>query len=304
MPKFFLALSDDIGQISCSDKKPEGFLAKTHKGVFDGLVTIWCAPSISVKKLEEAGRLFAVRTGRKELFRDVQSAVEQLAAKYDRDGTGYIALGGSPKIVKWLLKKRGFNVVTVNVSAVPSEGAASAEFTTYLTRKLDKLGAMAKLVVLDYADTGASLVKIKADVKAIRPSAHVTAVAVGKSPTYSNGDISRSGQIDVLTGVPTLQKDLHEQRLKFYILGRNKIKNPYATWSAETGARLDDSLMAKKSDGTNTSFYQNQKADFAKVIDLPLLEVSVDIADFLEDSVEDAVEQADPQSDSEEYVWS
>jgi hypoxanthine phosphoribosyltransferase len=88
---------------------------------------------------------------------------------------------------------------------------------------------------MDFADTGASLYQLKKDVKKLRPQAAVQTAAIGKSEMLDK-EVNKKYKDDldlIVTGIDSLQKDLREQRLKYYVVGRNKKKNPYAEWSSK-----------------------------------------------------------------------
>jgi hypothetical protein len=70
----------------------------------------------------------------------------------------------------------------------------------------------------------------------------------------------------------SLKKALNEQQLKNHGLGRNKEKNPYASWNNTTAAQLDMSPMK----GMHAhEFYQQQKSLLKAALQLPVLNVEV-----------------------------
>jgi hypothetical protein len=60
-----------------------------------------------------------------------------------------------------------------NEWGVGVKATRTAEFEEYLKRELDKCGSVTTFVLMDFADTGASLYKLKKDVKELRPLATV-----------------------------------------------------------------------------------------------------------------------------------
>ena len=306
MLKKHLVLDPESGFIAARDGAPDNAfpVALTSPLVFAGIVKVHCAEGTSSADLAGPARTFDIRLGRAALFRDTRSAVQQLQELYAKDGTGYIAVGGSPKLVKWLLKQRGFSVVTVNASGVALDKSATGEFTAYLGRKLDKLGAPARYVVMDFADTGASLIKLKADIQALRPSAEVRAVAIGTSPEFNaSKNADNKARIDtVLAGIPDLQKALHEQSLKLYVLGRNKVKNDYATWSTERSKALAGAPESGSGIKATTlhAHYQAQKTALPPLIDLP--EVDVKFEDLFDEASDSEYESGSASgSDGDDF---
>ncbi|WP_233857418.1 hypothetical protein [Paraburkholderia sp. HD33-4] len=301
MPKKHLVLEQSSGQIVVHDgnRPAESEYSETFRdpNVFFGRVPIYDVKGTKPETRRSAIADFLHRMGYAKLFGDTCSAVQQLIQKCGEDGVGYIAVGGSPKLVKWLLKYRGFKVVTVNVSEVSKvelEHAPTSDFKRYLARKLEKLGNPGRYIVLDFADTGDSLIKLKRDVKDTLEqagrSAEVLAVAVGGSPKFfSEKNTTKREQIIVLDGIPDLTEVLHKQLLKNYILGRNKAKNPYATWSEEQSKKLEVPTQAGIKDHTH---YQTMKTALPKLIGMG--RIQVDIVDLLDNL---NPEGTGPQSD-------
>lgn len=263
---------------------------KSSRSFFGGLVPVYCETDTTSEKFEDALKVLTSRMGKGKLFQDVRSAVGQLQEMYGKGGTGYIAVGGSPKLVKWLLKKRGFAVVTVNVSGVGATGARTEEFTEYLRRKIAKLGSPDRYVLMDFADTGVSLIKLKQDVLELVGGKSVSAVAVGTSHEFhATKNQTNKMQIDkILTGIPDLTKALTEQTIKLYVLGRNKEKNPYATWSFAQGDKLAGAPEAGSGIKASTlsEHYQSQKASIPRLMELDLIEINIE--SLIEDDTSDS----------------
>lgn len=279
-PKKHLVLDPQSGQIVVREgdgaNNADFPQALSHLSVINGHVSVYCTQETTAAELNRPAQIFEVRHGGAALFRDTRSAVEQLQGQYAKDGTGYVAVGGSPKLVKWLLKKRGFKVVTVNVSKVAPGMSPTPDFLKYLEVKLTKLGNPARIVVMDFADTGGSLIQLKADVARLREDKDIRTVAVGTSDKFNASyNAANKAKIDVvLVGIPNLSKALTEQQLKLHILGRNKEKNEYESWSKEQSTVLAGKAgkgSSIKQDTTLSAHYQTQKAIMPQVIDLPEL---------------------------------
>jgi hypothetical protein len=304
MPRFHLVLDTETAIIMAQDAQPQAPYtdARTHPELFSSLVNIWCNPLTTTIEFNAAVAVFAARLNRAPLVRDVASAVQQLQQYSGKTGCGYIALGGSPKLVKWALKAHGFTVCTVNASKVTEGTKRTPQFETYLERKLSKLGTPATYVVMDFADTGASLRQIKKDVSDLRPHARVLAVAVGNSPGFlaESKPEFRAGIDHVLTGIPDLTKALHEQTLKFYVLGRNKQKNDYATWNDTQSTQLDTTKTAGNK-LPNNALFQQQKVLMPKVLMLP--EVTVKFDDLFDETAGSDADDNDSLSGSfDEFI--
>lgn len=177
------------------------------------------------------------------LLRDARHAVCQLRQFYEEDGgTVYIAVGGSPKLVKWQLKHDGFKVAAVNASGIAGPKPTD-EFQEYLGRKLRRFSDQQRFVIMDFADTGSSLITLKRDVQNIldtqqkadlRSDHKVIAVAVGYDPRFKSkkNEANRQG-IETIENIPDLNQAMLQQTLKLHVLGRRKEKNPYDNWSKE-----------------------------------------------------------------------
>ena len=284
--------------IEVLDDKPSSCTDQYRSpSLFQSGVPVWCTSGDSRENIKKAVNVFTARQ-RTALITDVKSATHQLTQLFNANGTAFLSIGGSPKLVKWLLKKQGFQVVTINVSTVSDKVTRSAEFEEYLERKLTKCGSATTFVLIDFADTGVSLYRLKRDVQDLRPNANVETVAIGKSEKLDKREnqIYKNDLRLIVTGIPTLQDDLDKQRLKNSVVGRNKVKNPYATWS-KSNVEFDQSRMV----GTSKTFhkhFQKVKSYFPEALAAPLLSGS-DLAEICE-SASNAVSK---DEDENEYIW-
>ena len=236
----YLIYDEASSTVQLRDSKPVACTAPfKERFVSMALITIWYPSTVDTAVVRQAARIFAERT-QFTLLADVQSAMNQIVEVGGKEAV-YVCLGASPKLVKWLLKLRGFTVHTLNVSGITLKGARTADLEEYIRRKLEKYENR-KFVLIDFADSGVSLYKLKRDLTDILKPDEVLTVALGCSPALNKeinatykGDLSR-----IVTGIPTLQDMLEKQSTK-EMFGRNKVKNPYSNWAIDTAKTLDGS---------------------------------------------------------------
>jgi hypothetical protein len=271
-----------------------------------GQVPVYYKESPQSNNLQEAAKVFKTRAQYSELIKDTKHAVTQLkdwktdlSSEPNNTGPGVLALGASPKLVKWALKDQGFKVATVNASKIKPGMVPTQEFNEYLARKLGKLGQADSVILMDFADSGGSLLKIKEDVKALRRNGTVEpaettetvhTVALGTSPGF-HGEANEANKalIDkVVTDIPNLQHDLDKQRLKNFVLGRNKQKNDYDSWKNTTAATRDERMINGK---RSHELYQQQKTLLRQALGLDVLNVKTE--DFIQSNGSDTEFESD-----------
>jgi hypothetical protein len=284
-PRQYLVHNRDTNLIEVADIKPASHTdERRSQDVIGGVVPVFCEPDVHADNFNAAIKMFNTRVKNNELIADVNSAILQLeeweprlSEEENNERPAILALGASPKMMKWALKDRGFKVATINASSIPREGAPTPDFKNYVDRKLQELGEPKSVIVMDFADSGASLLKIRDDVKALRGAARLTVrtVALGTSPAFesSKNEANRKLIDKVVEGIPSLETSLNEQQLKNHGLGRNKEKNHYATWNNTTASKLD---MRPMKGMPAHEFYQQQKLLLKAAMQLPVLNVEVD----------------------------
>lgn len=163
-----------------------------------------------------------------------------LLEKYNPASTVFVALGQSAKQVSWQLKDKKAAVVNVNASGISELVDPTEPYLQYLKKKISKqLPGKSTVVVVDFANTGASLRRVKADIQGL-PGLEKTAVltvALGVDP-----DNLPKGIDHVLdtTQHEQLNEALLDQKLKM-LMGRSKVSNNYQTWNAADNENPDPS---------------------------------------------------------------
>ncbi|WGG49421.1 hypothetical protein [Rugamonas sp. DEMB1] len=284
-PRQYLVHNKATNLIEVADIKPASHTdERKSQDVIGGVVAVFCEPGVHADEFSAAIKMFNTRCEHKELIENVNSAISQLEEWEPRldeiesnERPAVLALGASPKLVKWALKDRGFKVATINASSIPREGAPTPDFNNYVDRKLQKLGDPKSVIVMDFADSGASLLRIRDDVRTLRDDPRVTVrtVALGTSPAFksSKNEANRELIDKVVGDIGTLETSLNEQRLKNHSLGRNKAKNYYATWNKADASKLETGSMKGM---PAHEFYQQQKLLLKAAMQLPVLNVEVD----------------------------
>ncbi|MGD1926355.1 MAG: hypothetical protein ACFB03_19535 [Paracoccaceae bacterium] len=238
MPDAHLFYDSESGLVIFRDEPPAAGLKKHENKAICYFAPLFYDGVVPNATLDMAWRIFFARQG--GLVEEVRDAANQLA-RLDESAapnTGYVALGASPKLVKWALKSLGKPICTVTVSGIKKGVPPSEAFLSYLQGKISKLGDCEKIVVFDFADTGASLLKIKEDIEStcekMGRRVPVMTAALGTSPQFhgtKNAENKAAINFEVRS-IPNLQQALYKQNTKGS-LGRNKVKNAYDGWSDE-----------------------------------------------------------------------
>jgi hypothetical protein len=255
--------------------------------ILRGLVPVWYHNGDEHRVAREAG-IFALRVFVAPWVREIDCVIRTLQTKYG-DNAGYIALGASPKLIKWEMKARGLPVCAVNASRGEQSYEPSKEFQEYLERKLQKLGERQPYVLIDFVHTGRSLHFMKQCVSSLRPQATVYSVATG---IWASAVVH---PVDFEINVLKLQNALRTLGTK-HLLGRHKPRNPVDCWSAArnheicTEGRLHTrqwraALQLKGFGNANSAdYYLSQKRLFAEshLLGLPELNLTdVEVGDLL-----------------------
>ena len=212
---------------------------------------VYHAANVPLSTLRQAYLLFTAKL-EIPLLIDVDTVAQAVVARC-QVGTIIMAIGASPKLVKWRLKQMGRVTHTLNVSGVKVNKTRSVHFEQYLRQKLNRIATNSHVLLLDFADTGQALIKIKSDIEELRGDLRVQtfgmyAVRPSKLEDQEVFDKVDFKVIPGRTFLPLLQM----QAVKVF-LGRNKPKNMYSDWSNSLNIQADASR----------SQFQDQKRAYA-----------------------------------------
>jgi hypothetical protein len=195
-----------------------------HPVLFGGAIPVWHRRGYRTRVPHEAA-IFADRVAMGPYVKEIDTLISRLRQRFG-DSAGYIAVGASPKLVKWEMKARHLPVCALNVSRGLHGFDPTADFEAYLKRKLDKLGPRSTYVVMDFVNTGTTLQHIRGIVRRMRPTADVFMAAIG---TARDGCANVA---DFRSAPPNLSQGLFDRATKHF-LGRHKPRNHLDSWSAE-----------------------------------------------------------------------
>lgn len=261
--KFLLFDSDSSSARVVPIKPPEYTFSAAHKDIKS--ISIWFSDETHRNDATRTLDLIITSIGRPELIREARYVADKLCVRFP--AAGFMALGASPKIVKWALQTKGAITTTINASRIKVGVAMTLDFKTYLKRKLQKLAGKQQIIVMDYADSGASLFKIKQDVLAcceempVFQGTVIATTAVGASDVLEKGcNATYKGDIDYIfteEEIPTLRQLLYTQSLKA-IIGRAKNKMEYENWKESERTR-----------GEGFGSYSYNRTVYRQILSLP-----------------------------------
>jgi len=228
---------------------------------------------------------------RKFPYDEINSAADQIVSRYSPQQYSFLALGASPKIIKWILKKKGYNVAAIGVSKVKGGVLPTEEFIKYVDGKLQKI-TNNNIVIMDFVEKGESLVQIKKVVSGLWKRGAVVAVALGTGAEY-NAQGPYAASIDfIVQNIPDLTV-VFEKNIFKETFGRAKHMRDYTTFP---------SLVPKG----EVKPYQQQKfaiakSSFARAAELGPL--NLDLATFIEIAKTETSDSDDAVDEVEELVW-
>lgn len=223
----YVAARDEIVPV---DVEPVDETSKTtSQELLGGLIPIWHRPQVPAATVLLAVRVLLMRM-KGFPFDDINSAVTQITSKYLPNQYSFLALGASPKMIKWVLKRKGYNTVAISVSKVTAEKPPTVEFIEYLKRKLQKV-TNNNIVLLDFVESGESLVVIKSILAKLWLRGVVAAVALGTGTKFKPDGEFAKGIDYVVQGIPMLKSGFEANKYKA-MLGRSKDMRDYATYPA------------------------------------------------------------------------
>jgi hypothetical protein len=256
-----------------------------HNELLSRQVPVWYPQSAPVADVQRATHTFIVRTSKTFPFDEIHDAVWQILNRYSPSLYSFLALGASPKPIKWVMRRQGVDVVAFSVSKV----AANVPVTDALLQKLQlKLAKIVhnNIVVLDYTHSGEGLVVIKRLVAQHWKRGIVAAVSLGRGPDMKAAFI---GEIDYFVqGTPNLTTCFENNTFK-KALGRAKPGLTMSSYPNENTGRVLD---------VEKDRYAVYKAGFGQAANLPPIDLDTSVA-------EELMQTANPRSDddSEEYEW-
>lgn len=242
----FLVLNHNTNTIEVCAEAPLDLVITHH--TFNGVsLPIYHAENFS--KLEVDGKLgtiwahTALRLGINDMVHPQTGEVaDKLLTQYPKDSTLFIAVGQSAKPVSWQLKDKGAAVISVNVSSINKNEAPTKDYQAYLQKKIgDKLNGRRSIVVMDYADSGASLRRVKADIKGLPKMDQVQVQTVALGTTQPHG-LAGIDMVFSKSEFNELNEALHGQDLKL-VMGRKKVKNDYKTWDAGKNKQFQENPL-------------------------------------------------------------
>lgn len=282
----YLVYDSASDEIIVADTKPPGYTSMRHLELIFNQVPVWHEPGLPVGTVLLAIRVLLTRKNEFP-FAEINSAVAQIVAQYHPDEYAFVALGASPKMIKWILKRKGYETVSINVSKVHSNVGTTKEFELYVRGKLDRIRKN-KIVLFDYVNSGEGVAEIKTYLSRLWNKGPIMAVALGVGPKFQPGG-AYAQQIDyIVLGIPELTKGFEALTYK-KILGRNKVQRDYATYPNIVP-------IGKVFDGDKVRF-ANYKSSFARAAELGPFNLS------LGDFVEMVKSESHDLDDDEELVW-
>jgi len=280
----YLVYNHEKDEIEVQAAKPAGYIGRTHQSLVQGLVPVWHASPVNPERVILAIHTMLLRI--KDIpFAEVNSAINQIVATFLPNEYSIAAIGASPKFIKWVLKSKGYNTISIGVSKVKGNVEPTKEFIEYVDRKLLKV-TNRKIAVMDYAKSGESLVKIKNILTGRWKSGTVVAIALGVGTDFEGGKYK--SQVDfVVKNIPELTKGFEGTTYK-NMLGRAKDMKDYATYPKPVPG--GDVMKGQQAQ------FAAAKSAFARAAELGPLNVKLD-----EEFMEVAESQSrDSDSDGEE----
>lgn len=281
----YLVYDLETDQINAASTKPPGYVSTKHPELLQGLLPVWHASPVNPELVVQAIRVLLVRI--KDFpFAEVNSAVSQIVTRYRPNEFSIAALGASPKFIKWILKQKGYNTVAISVSKVKGDVEPTKEFIEYVERKLGKISNN-NIALLDFVDSGESIVQIKTILSKLWKKGRVDAVALGVGAKFKP-EGSYAPSIDfIVKNIPELTKGFQGVSYKNQ-LGRAKDMVDYATFPKPV---KDGKVMEYQK-----AKYANAKPAFARAAELGPSDIVLDES-FLEEAIQTANKDSDSDGD-------
>jgi hypothetical protein len=285
----YLIYDSPSDAIYVGDEQPTNFMGHTHPDILAGQVSVWHEVTVPTTIVDAAVQVFILRMS-KYPFAEINSAVNQIVAQYNPRDYSFLAIGASPKVIKWILKKKGYNTVAISVSKVTSANESTPEFKEYVQRKLAKATA-SNLVLLDFVESGDSLVQMKNYISKLWTRGTVSAAAIGVGAKYKPGTPT-TNQIDfIVQNIPELTRHFEGNVFK-QRLGRNKLPKDYTTYPQP----VKDAKVFSK----DIKSYAHAKSAFARAAELGPLDFT--LSDLMEELIEGESNDSDDASTPAEYI--
>lgn len=300
MPKRYLYIDLDSQELRAQDERPVDPYSVEYKDrrILGGFCSIWLHKQMQESTAYDVIALYMARCEIREYLSDINSIVNQLREYSSNDTVGYITIGESPKLIKWKMKIDGFNVITLSVSGIKLLASRTEDFTAYLTEKLNRLSGCGSFVIIDFADTGASLLRIKADIEELREGSKVVMVAIAYRGSIDAKFAGREN-VKVIVGTDKFFLDLHRQHIKLYVTGRHKAKNDYGTWSTEKHREL----YAGEPGAGDHVFFETKKPLLRRALNMVAISILLlEPDDFIDgNATQDNELDVNNNSDSDSY---
>lgn len=231
----FLVFDDDLNIQAVEERPRQPFQRHKRDWFIDNKVGVWAKVEVLTNAHEERMRVFMSLSNCAEYIKESNQAVMWLGTEIgDWNNKCIIALGASPKLLKWTMKAKGWPVVNVNISGmsdVSPDIKINEDLKAYLLRKFEKFPNATEYIVIDYADTGTSLVVMQGIIKSIKgENWPVKLFATGIGPKFKEANAKRTDdKITKVHGLKEMTGALRFQHLK-KMVGRPKPKNPVTSW--------------------------------------------------------------------------
>lgn len=211
---------------------------------------------ISKENLKLAFRIMPwVTTAGRQKLHSIQLAADAINKQFSHPQIVFIALGQSPKPIKWILEYTHLRrVMTINVSNIQKNDVPSKQFLEYITKKLSvycNYDPPLTFMLIDFADKGESLINMRSILKAqilrvCRNCKHEIDAAgwVLEKTTQQKLLDNKVKIIDTKNG-SAFESYLHFQKGK-EVFSRSTNKNPLSTWSLALNLEKNpDYILAK-----------------------------------------------------------
>lgn len=287
----FLVFHAESDQVVPADDKPHHFVPIYDLQLMCGKVAVWADPSVSADLVRNAINVFLIRIDSEYPMNELASAVNQIVTRYPLGSHSIVALGASPKMIKWMLKRLGYDTIAISVSKVRATSDSTPEFREYVQGKLSKVKRQ-NLVVIDFVLEGEGLVRIKQYLMQLWNPGQVIAVALGAGTKFKK-DGANAPHIDfIIEGIPELTMKFEANQFKTK-MGRSKDMLDYSTYPK----------MVPKGDVTQRQkdTYARIKPAFARAAELGPLKI--DLMDFLDMDSNEKNESKEEEFDENEWEF-
>jgi hypothetical protein len=271
-----------------ADKPNAATLQYSDPSLLSGQIPVWYPQGTPLIDVQKAVRVFIVRTSTSFPFDEIHEAVGQILGRYNPSFYSFLALGASPKPIKWVMRRQGVDVVAFSVSKVAAGIAVTAALQQKLQQKLAKL-QFNNVVVLDYTHSGEGLVTIKNLVAQSWQRGIVAAVSLGRGPAMTEAFTQQINYF--VQGTPRLTTCFENNAFK-QAFGRAKAGIRMAAYPSQTVGNVLAGDMRR---------FAVNKSGFAEAADLPPIDLTGGLAEAL---LQTAIPRADDDADdNEELTW-